>query len=73
MDCVQVLEYAARNAFGILCDVTGDLTQEQADWQPPGLANPIGASYWHVLSSCDYIVHQWGQGLPVLTGKTVTP
>lgn len=66
MDSIELLDYSLKNAFGILRDVTGDLTQEQADWQPPGLANPIGATYWHVLSSCDDIVHQWGRGEPPL-------
>lgn len=69
MNSIKLLDYAAKNAFGILRDVAGDLTQEQADWQPPGLANPIGASYWHVLSSCDFIVHQWGQGQPPLSER----
>jgi hypothetical protein len=69
MNSVQLLDYAVKNAFGILCDVTGDLTQAQADWQPPGLANPIGASYWHALSSCDEIVHQWGQGQAPLSAR----
>lgn len=69
MNSIELLDYALQNAFGILRDVTGDLTQQQADWQPPALANPIGATYWHVLSSCDYIVHQWGQGQPPLSER----
>ncbi len=62
MNSTKLLDYSLKNALRILGDVTGDLTQEQTDWQPPGLANPIGATYWHALSSCDYIIHQWGQG-----------
>lgn len=62
MNQVELLRYALGNAFGILGQVTADLTQEQADWQPPGIANPIGGLYWHVASSVDDIVHGWGMG-----------
>jgi hypothetical protein len=66
---IELLDYSLKNAFGILRDVACDVTQEQADWQPPGLANPIGATYWHTLSSCDYVVHQWGRGEPPLSER----
>jgi hypothetical protein len=66
MNTVELLQYSLENAFGILGQVTADLTQEQSDWTPPGIANPIGAMYWHTLSSVDEIVHKWGQGLEPL-------
>jgi len=62
MNTVELLQFSLGNAFGILKDVAADVTQEQADWQPPGTANPIGATYWHVLSSADYVVFKWGAG-----------
>ncbi|MGD8397234.1 MAG: DinB family protein, partial [Anaerolineae bacterium] len=62
MNTVELLQYSLGNAFGILAQVTGDLTQEQADWQPPGIANPIGATYWHALSSADFVLHKWCLG-----------
>lgn len=69
MNSVELLQYSVGNAFGILSQVAADLTQEQADWQPPGIANPIGASYWHVLSSVDYIVHVWCLGRGPLSDR----
>jgi hypothetical protein len=62
MDTVALLQYALGNAFGILAEVTADVTQGQADWVPPGTANPIGAGYWHAVSSTDEIVRRWGMG-----------
>ena len=59
MNTVELTQYALGNAFAILNQVTADLTQEQADWTPPGIANPIGASYWHAISSTDEIVCKW--------------
>jgi hypothetical protein len=59
MNTVELMQDALGNAFGILGQVTADLTQEQADWMPPGIANPIGALYWHTISSADYVVSKW--------------
>jgi hypothetical protein len=66
MDAIDLLKYSLGNAFGILSQVTADLTQEQADWVPPGLANPIGATYWHTVSGADFVVFQWCAGQTLL-------
>ena len=62
MNPIPLLQYSLGNAFAILSQVTEDLTQEQADWKPPGIANPIGATYWHAVEGADYIVHKWCAG-----------
>ena len=67
MDAIELLQYSLGSAFEVLGSVTADLTQEQADWQPPGIANPIGATYWHALSGTDHIVHRWCQVQAPLT------
>jgi hypothetical protein len=67
MNTVEQLQCALGNAFGILDQVVADLDQEQADWMPPGVANPIGATYWHVISSTDAEVHDWVRGLLTLS------
>ena len=59
MNTVELTQYSLDNAFDILAQVVGDLTQEQADWPPPGCANPIGASYWHAVSGADEVVCRW--------------
>ena len=66
MNGVEVLQFALGHAFGILGQVTADVSPELADWQPPGIANPIGSTYWHLLSSVDHIVHRWCQGVESL-------
>ena len=62
MNAIELLQYALGNSFGILGQVTADLTQEQADWQPPGIANPIGAMYWHTISGADDVAYRWALG-----------
>lgn len=69
MDTVELIQYSLGNAFGILEQVVADLTQEQADWIPPGIANPIGALYWHAVSSMDHIVHGWCMGQAPLSER----
>ncbi len=66
MNTVELLEYSLGNALGNLKQVTADLTQEQADWMPPGIANPIGGLYWHTIAGMDMVVHGWGMGKPSL-------
>lgn len=31
-----------------------DVTEEQAHWQPPGIANPIAAVYAHAIVGADF-------------------
>jgi hypothetical protein len=62
MNTVELLQSSLGSAFDILGQVTADLTQEQADWQPPGIANAIGATYWHTISGADEIVYRWALG-----------
>ncbi|MFC2030367.1 DinB family protein [Chloroflexota bacterium] len=62
MNAVALIVYSLQTSLEILQGVTADLTQEQADWLPPGTANPIGALYWHVISGTDQAVHGWGLG-----------
>ena len=47
-----------RWAHSLLEMVVQDVTPEQADWHPPGLANPIGATYAHAVCGEDVIVRQ---------------
>jgi hypothetical protein len=62
MNAVELIHYSLGFAFDILEQLVTDLTQEQADWMPPGSANPIGALYWHTVMYVDEIVHDWAMG-----------
>ena len=55
MNTVELLQFSLDNAFSILGQVVEDVTQEQSDWHPPGVANPIGGTYWHLLTSVDQV------------------
>lgn len=67
MNTVELLHYSLAMAFDILSQVTADLTQEQADWRPPGTASSIGSIYCHTLSYVDCFVRDFfieGKSLP---------
>ena len=66
MNSLELITYAWQNAFGIFEQTTSDLTQEQANWTPPGVAHSIGTLYWHVISGTDFLVHGWCMGKPPL-------
>jgi len=70
MNTVGLTHYSLGFAFDTLEQLVADLTQEQADWMPPGTANPIGALYWHTISYVDEIVHDWGMGQAPLKEST---
>jgi hypothetical protein len=46
-----------RIAHDILEATMADVTPEQADWAPPGIANPLGATYAHVVVSEDFVIN----------------
>jgi hypothetical protein len=56
MNTVELLQYSLDTAFVLLDQVTADLTQEQIDWQPPGIAPSIGSIYSHILNYVDWFV-----------------
>ncbi len=59
MNTVDLLQFSLGAAFDVLGQVTADLTQEQADWRPPGTANTIGSVYSHILTYVDYYVRNY--------------
>ena len=50
MNTVELVQYSLDFAFEALGMVTADLTQKQADWQPPGTASSITANYSHIIT-----------------------
>jgi len=62
MNTVELIHHSLGFAFEVLEHLVSDLTQEQADWLPPGNANPIGSLYWHIVVYTDQIVHEWAMG-----------
>jgi uncharacterized damage-inducible protein DinB len=56
MNTVELTQFSLGFAFDILGQVTADLTQEQADWKPPGIVNTVGEIYSHIITYVDHFV-----------------
>lgn len=56
MNGIDVHREAVGWASELLEMTVADVTGEQACWMPPGIANPLGATYAHAVCSVDVIV-----------------
>jgi hypothetical protein len=59
VDTIELMQHSLAFSFEILEHLVSDLTQEQAEWLPPGKASPIGSLYWHAVAYSDQLVHEW--------------
>jgi len=57
MDAVASLREQFKVAHGMLEGTMADVTADQAQWSPPGRANPLGASYAHTVLGEDVMVN----------------
>jgi len=53
MDAIDLLRYQVRDTYAWLDMTVSDISEEQANWQPPGIANSIGAVYAHTMITAD--------------------
>jgi hypothetical protein len=67
MDARDLLRYQIRDCYAWLEMTLDDITEEQANWQPPGVANPIGATYAHLMITADAGFNsQLHGGMPIM-------
>jgi hypothetical protein len=58
MDLLAFLRDETRSAWEWLESTVSDVTEEQANWWPPGTANSIGATYLHVVINPDVEINR---------------
>src|SRR3990172_9376525 len=67
MDTLALLRFQIRECYTWLEMTLSDITEEQANWQPPGIANPIGATYAHLMITADAGFNsQLHGGMPII-------
>ncbi len=59
---VSLLHEQLKGARQVLMGTMDGVTSEQAHWSPPGKANPLGATYAHVLTTEDGVINAMVQG-----------
>jgi hypothetical protein len=57
MNAIETLRESIQWGHELLEMVMADVSDDEARWAPPGLANPIGALYAHALLGMDGIVN----------------
>src|SRR3989304_2877357 len=70
MDTLALLRFQIRECYTWLEMTLSDITEEQANWQPPGIANPIGATYAHLMITADAGFNsQLHGGMPIMASE----
>jgi DinB superfamily len=54
---VDLVRRIIQDARQLLDGTMADVSQAQVDYVPPGIANPLGATFAHVVCSEDMVVH----------------
>ncbi len=57
MDSISLLRAQLGDVHGLLEGTIDNVTAEQSSWTPPGVANPLAATYAHAVFSEDFIVN----------------
>lgn len=57
MDAISLLRQQAEAAHAASARLLEGLTPEQLRWPPPGSANPIGATFAHMVLNEDWLIH----------------
>jgi hypothetical protein len=55
---LEVIRWRSVRAWDWLEETVADVTTEQANWWPPGTANSIGATYFHIVGNADVELHR---------------
>ena len=70
MDAIAALQEGVTWANELLEMVAADVTEEQAHWQPPGIANPLGSLYAHAVFAQDAVINAVLKGgAPLFAGQ----
>ena len=67
MEAIDLVRGQYKGAHDLLEATMNDVTDEQAHWPPPGIANPLGASYVHVLMAEDALINARVRGTTPLS------
>jgi hypothetical protein len=70
VDAVSLFRQQLQDAHGFLEEIVKDVTAEQAHWAPPGIANPLGATYAHLVLGEDFIINGMLKGSAPLAATT---
>jgi hypothetical protein len=62
MDAIDLVRSQYKGAHDLLEATMQDVTDEQAHWTPPGIANPLGGTYVHTVMAEDFLLMARAKG-----------
>jgi hypothetical protein len=62
MDAIALVRSQYKGAHDLLEATMADVTPEQAHWAPPGVANPLGPTYVHIVAGEDFLLNARARG-----------
>lgn len=70
MDALDIVRYQTKRRYAWLDNLVADVSQDGANWRPPGTANSIAATYGHAVISADVDLNRHFHGRePVIAGE----
>ncbi len=66
MDAKEFIQLQVAHAHDFCDGAMQDVTVEQFNWAPPGLANTVSATFMHIVGGEDMFIHRVLQGQPRL-------
>jgi len=70
MDALELMRHETKSAYAWIDNIVEEITHTQANWDPPGTANSIAATYAHALISADVDLNRHFHGRdPIITGQ----
>lgn len=61
MNTLELLRINLQVAHDAFTKTVADVTQEMADWIPPGIMHPIGERYAHMVMAEDMLIHSFAK------------
>lgn len=62
MNSIDLIRSQYKGAHDLLEGTMADVTQDQGQWAPPGIANPLGSTYFHTVGAEDFILSTMARG-----------
>ncbi len=70
MNTLELLRTNLDLAHDAFSKTVADVTQEMADWLPPGIMHPIGERYAHLVMAEDMLLHSFAKdSAPLFAGE----
>lgn len=73
MNAIDLIRSQYKGAHDLMEATMSDVSVEHAHWAPPGIANPLGATYFHTVVAEDFLLSTRARDVqPLIMGEYAT-